>query len=190
MPFLGRSLWWIRCEPHQCRGTLALVSGSGLSPLFEGLRPYVPVLVAMVVLVGCLVLPLPGRGPRVFQRRDPWRRFKFASRRAVMTRAGGRCEAPLLLAWGRCQDPATEIDHIYPWSRGGPTVVSNGQALCSTHNRRKSNLRPPWWYVLSLERRRSAYVGLGVDSRVLARMNAEERSARAAWLDGRRRRSN
>ena len=32
----------------------------------------------------------------------------------------------------------------YPWSRGGPTVLSNGQALCREHNRSKSNLRPPW----------------------------------------------
>ena len=50
-------------------------------------------------------------------------------------------------------------------------MVSNGQALCRNHNRRKSNLRPPWWYVVSLENRRAAYVGPGVESRVLGRMN-------------------
>jgi hypothetical protein len=65
--------------------------------------------------------------------------------------------------------------------------MSNGQALCRDHNRRKSNLRPPWWYVLSLERRRAAYAPLGVEVRVLARMSADERSARAAWMDRRSR---
>ena len=64
-------------------------------------------------------------------------------------------------------------------------MVSNGQALCRNHNRRKSNLRPPWWYVVSLENRRAAYVGPGVESRVLGRMNTTERTARAAWRDRR-----
>lgn len=172
------------------RDTLGIVFDSGLPPLFEGLRSYLPILVVVAVLLVVLASPLPGRGPRLFQRRDPWRAFKFATRRAVMARAGGRCEAPMLLAWGRCQDPAIEIDHIYPWSRGGPTVVSNGQALCAAHNRRKSSLRPPWWYVVSLERRRASYVGPGAESRVLGRMNTEERSARAAWMDRRRRHQN
>ena len=129
---------------------------SGLLPVFEGLRPHLPILLVVGALVALVASPLPGRGPRLFQRRDPWRGFKFAARQAVMARAGGRCEAPVLLAWGRCHDAATEVDHIYPWSRGGPTVVTNGQALCRNHNRRKSNLRPPWWYVVSLENRRAA----------------------------------
>jgi hypothetical protein len=159
------------------------VTDSVLTPLLDGLRPYVPVLALLGALLVVLASPLPGRGPRLFQRRDPWRGFKFTTRRAVMTRAGGRCEAPTFLVWGRCHDPATEVDHVYPWSRGGPTVVSNGQALCRTHNRRKSNLRPPWWYVLSLERRRAAYFPPDVTVRVLGRMNADERAARVARMD-------
>ena len=98
-----------------------------------------------------------------------------------MSRAGDRCEAPRWLAWGRCRATAIEVDHIYPWSRGGPTVISNGQALCRNHNRRKSNLRPPWWYVLSLERRRAKYVAAGNDLRVFARMTAADVEAREAW---------
>jgi hypothetical protein len=153
----------------------------------ERLHPFIAPVVLLGLALALLSSPLPGRGPRMLQRRDPWRGFKFAARRRVMMRAGHRCEAPRLLAWGRCPNPATEADQVYPWSRGGPTVVSNGQALCRDHNRRKSNLRPPWWYVLSLERRRAAYVTPGVAIRVLARMNADERSARAARMDRRSR---
>ncbi len=32
-----------------------------------------------------------------------------------------------------------EADHIVPWSKGGKTVLENGQMLCVEHNRRKSN---------------------------------------------------
>lgn len=173
----------ICCELSAARDRLLFVTGSVLTSLLDGLRAYVPLFVSLGVLLVLLASPMPGRGPRMFQPRDPWRGFKFATRRAVMTRAGGRCEAPMLLAWGRCHDSATEVDHIYPWSRGGPTVVSNGQALCRTHNRRKSNLRPPWWYVLSLERRRTAYSPADVTVRVLGRMSASERATRAVRKD-------
>ncbi|SFJ39981.1 hypothetical protein SAMN05216561_1298 [Nocardioides psychrotolerans] len=87
--------------------------------------------------------------------------------------------APRFIVWGRCPAFATEADHVFAWSRRGPTIVSNGQALCRDHNRSKSNLRPPWWYVRGLERRRTAYFPAGASVRVLARMSAEERAARA-----------
>lgn len=136
----------------------------------------VPIALAMLVLA----MPMPGRGPRAFQRRDPWRGFKYGPRRTVFARAQGRCEAARFIVWGRCPSPATEADHVYPWSRSGPTVLSNGQALCRGHNRSKSNLRPPWWYVRGLERRRAAYFPADADRRVVARMSAEDRAARQA----------
>jgi hypothetical protein len=162
------------------------VDGTPVNALLEGMRPLLPWLAVLGVMVLVLAGRLPGRGPRLFQRRDPWRGFKFAARRAVLDRAGGRCEGALILMWGRCRGAATEVDHVYPWSRRGPTVVSNGQALCGAHNRRKSNLRPPWWYVLSLERRRARYAPSGVATRVVARMSAGERAARKGWADRRR----
>ncbi|WP_376766676.1 HNH endonuclease [Nocardioides stalactiti] len=97
-----------------------------------------------------------------------------------MARAGGRCEGPLFLAWGRCRQPAAEADHIYPWSRSGPTVVGNGQALCRDHNRRKASHRPPWWYVRGLERRRLSYFPPDVDVTVVARLTEADRAARQA----------
>jgi len=130
--------------------------GTLLSGILDGIKPFLPILIPIILLIIILSFPLPGRGPG-FQRRDPWRSFKFEARRVVMTLAGNRCEGPLLLAWGRCGKPAEEVDHIYPWSKGGATIVSNGQALCKSHNRSKSNWNPPWWYVLSLERRRRKY---------------------------------
>ena len=142
--------------------------------------PVVPWLIALTIFWIILSSPLPGRGPGFSRRRDPWRGFRFGARRAVMSRAGDRCEGSIFLAWGRCRRIAVEVDHVYPWRKGGPTIVSNGQALCRGHNRRKSSLTPPWWYVLSLERRRRGYFPMTEDVRVHASMSAVDREARKA----------
>lgn len=130
-----------------------------------------------------VALPLPGRGPGA-QQRDVWKTFGFDVRRSVMTRAGGRCEAPAFFVWGRCSAPAVEADHVYPWSKGGATIESNGQALCRHHNHRTSNLTPPWWYLMGLERRRARYFPPGVVCRVSASMCAAEKQLREEWAAG------
>jgi HNH endonuclease len=152
-----------------------------LGGTFDGLRPFVPLIIIVILLIVILTFPLPGRGPGILGRRDPWRSFKFEARRVVLARAGNRCEGPILLAWGRCRKPAEEVDHVYPWSKGGATVVGNGQAPCKSHNRSKSNFTPPWWYVLSLERRRRKYYPAGAIVRVSGAMPPSDRTARAAW---------
>ena len=146
----------------------------GLLPL---LQPHLLWLVPMVIVIVVLLLPMPGRGPG-WARRDPWRTFRFGPRATVMERAARRCESAAFIAWGRCGAPATEVDHVFPWSRGGPTVESNGQALCRGHNRSKGAMRPPWWYVLGLERRRRSYFPAGADVRVFAVMSDDDRAAR------------
>lgn len=143
-----------------------------------------PALFILLAIVAVVSAPLPGRGP-MSRTRDPWRGYKFASRDAVMQRAGHRCEGAVFLVWGRCGLPAVEVDHVYPWSKGGKTVVRNGQALCRDHNRRKAAVTPPWWYVLGLERRRRGYFPEVVDVRVFARYTPEEREARQRWLASR-----
>lgn len=152
--------------------------GLMLSTLTAAFVPVLPQFLGIVAFLVLLTCPVPGRGPRFLQRRDPWRRFKYQARRTVMARAGNRCEGAAFLAWGRCGDEATEADHVYPWSRGGPTIVSNGQALCSGHNRSKAAMRPAWWYLLSLERRRRTYFPPDADVKVSASMSAADLQAR------------
>ena len=156
-----------------------------LESLFTALGPFVPWIVAFLAIKVVLSFPLPGRGPNS-RRRDPWRSFKWEPRNTVMNRAGGRCESAELFVWGRCSSTATEVDHVFPHSKGGPTVVSNGQALCAHHNRRKRNSTPPWWYVLALEKRRRAYFPPGMDVRVIAVTSQAEADARARWEAKRR----
>lgn len=148
--------------------------------LFAGIGPFLPWLAVIGTLMIVLAAPLPGRGPGFFRGRDPWRGFKFDARRAVLALASNRCEGAAMVAWGRCGRPAEEVDHVYPWSKGGATIVSNGQALCKVHNRRKSNRTPAWWYVLSLERRRKAYYPAGASVRVCGAMAPTDKAAREA----------
>lgn len=145
-----------------------------LAPFWHGLEPQLPWLVSMVVVIFVLVVPHPLRGPNS-RKRDRWRSYKFDIRRQVIARAGGRCEAAAFIWFGRCHEPAAEADHVYPWSKGGPTTVMNGQALCRGHNRHKAAMTPPWWYILLLERRRRSYVPPGTPIRVSAALSNREK---------------
>lgn len=146
---------------------------------WSGIAPVVPMGSVILAVILISVMPPVGRGPWR-ARRDPWRGFRFATRRRVFERAAGRCEAAAFLVWGRCKAEATEADHIYPWSRGGATILSNGQALCRAHNRAKSAVASPWWYVLRLERRRRAYVPSEAERRVHWQLSDEDRARRNA----------
>lgn len=149
-----------------------------VSAIWVGLSPTLPWLLPILLAAAALTATLPGRGSKNASR-DPWRSFKFGARAEVMSRADGQCEAPAVVVFGRCSALATDADHVYPWSRGGPTIVSNGAALCRAHNRAKGARNPPWWYVLGLERRRRGYFPDGADVRVSAIASAEDAAARA-----------
>ncbi|WP_350226914.1 HNH endonuclease [Demequina sediminis] len=148
-----------------------------LDTLWATMSPFLPLIIPAVAFAIVTSFPMLGRGP-VSSRRDPWRGYKYGARATVFERAGGRCEGAVSVAWGRCPDLATEIDHIFPHSKGGPMVVSNGQALCRDHNRRKRDMTPPWWYVLALEKRRRGYFPVGADVRVRAVMSEAEAQLR------------
>ena len=67
------------------------------------------------------------------------RLFTGATRRAVEVR-DQRCRHPY------CEDIPAErcqVDHIVPFSRGGPTTQENGRLLCPFHNRLRNKPPPP-----------------------------------------------
>ena len=61
------------------------------------------------------------------------RTFTQYQRTQLLIQAGGRCQL--------CGDAVTidtfEADHIIPWSKGGKTILENGQCLCRRCNRAK-----------------------------------------------------
>ena len=65
------------------------------------------------------------------------RLFGGATRRAVQVR-DRQCFHP------QCEVPAEEcqVDHVQPWSEGGPTVQTNGRAACDFHNRQRHRRSP------------------------------------------------
>jgi HNH endonuclease len=66
--------------------------------------------------------------------RDARRRFGRRERAALLLAAAGCCAE-----CGELLDQHFHADHRDPWVRGGRTDVTNGQALCPTCNRRKSD---------------------------------------------------
>lgn len=88
--------------------------------------------------------------------RDPQRTFTRAQRQHLARRAGNQCEHKPLIG-RRCRQPGIHGDHIWPHSKGGATVLPNGQAMCAKHNLRKSDRVPSRLYIWRLQRRRQRY---------------------------------
>jgi 5-methylcytosine-specific restriction endonuclease McrA len=60
-----------------------------------------------------------------------------ALRREVMARDHYLCQY--------CGAPATELDHVQPWSRGGLTIAGNLAAACVACNHGKGDRTPEEW---------------------------------------------
>lgn len=67
--------------------------------------------------------------------KDSQRNFDEAQRQVIFRRDRGFCQE----CGVRCEWNAWQADHIVPWSRGGKTIVSNGQVLCPSCNAAKSD---------------------------------------------------
>lgn len=50
-----------------------------------------------------------------------------------------RDESTCQLCGAKAPQVPVEVDHVVPWSKGGPTVVENLRVLCFACNRGKSN---------------------------------------------------
>lgn len=66
------------------------------------------------------------------------RTFNSTERAALFVAADGKCEMCAVDL-----SPGWHADHLYPYSRGGPTDVVNGQALCPPCNLKKGNTVTP-----------------------------------------------
>ena len=77
----------------------------------------------------------------VFVRKDDQRAFSEEQRIAIYLRDRGICQ--VCVAEGKpdreCIVPWSEFeaDHVLPHSKGGQTLIENGQVLCREHNRQK-----------------------------------------------------
>ncbi|MCC5954024.1 MAG: DUF222 domain-containing protein, partial [Acidimicrobiia bacterium] len=82
----------------------------------------------------CVIAP----NSRIIDISHRTRYFTGATRRAIEIR-DRHCTHPT------CNEPAhrCHVDHITPWSHGGPTTQDNGRLLCGPHNRARNHQRPP-----------------------------------------------
>lgn len=62
------------------------------------------------------------------------RTFNRSERVSLYLAAGGKCEM-----CGVDLEPGWHGDHVLPYSKGGATIIENGQALCPECNRKKGN---------------------------------------------------
>lgn len=127
----------------------------GLS--FVGGLPW-PVVLVVLACVGVVVLlaRLPLVKPDNPFERDPRRLFDDGDRRWVNGCARNRCEYRTFGLF-RCHGKVEELDHWYPWARGGATDRHNLVGLCRRHNRRKSDHVPTILGTWMLGRARMRY---------------------------------
>jgi len=107
---------------------------------------------------------------------DQRRMFSSWQKQEAKRRAGGRCEHSHL--GFRCKKPGEHADHIYPWSKGGATEMSNCQSLCARHNLQKSATIPTPFYIHRLQTRRTRYFPDGTPVRVEWRLGRAQSTGR------------
>lgn len=124
----------------------------GIPAVWLWVAAIVVVVVAMAVLVACW----PMRKPDNPFDRDPRRLFSDADREFITQCTGNQCEHRMC-GLIRCPRMGEQMDHHYPWSRGGATSRRNLVWLCAKHNRRKSDRVPSRLSTWLLVRARESY---------------------------------
>lgn len=69
--------------------------------------------------------------------KDNNRLFSYEQRLAIFRRDKGICQVKIKCDGSKCEWDNWEADHIIPWSKGGKTIVENGQVACSICNSSK-----------------------------------------------------
>lgn len=69
--------------------------------------------------------------------KDDQRLFSHEQRLAIFRRDKGFCQVKLKCQGVKCEWDAWEADHTLSWSKGGKTIVSNGQVACLPCNSSK-----------------------------------------------------
>src|SRR5215469_683971 len=71
--------------------------------------------------------------------KDDQRLFSHEQRLAIFRRDQGFCQVKLKCEGLKCEWDAWEADHVKPWSKGGKTIVANGQVACIPCNSAKQD---------------------------------------------------
>lgn len=71
--------------------------------------------------------------------KDDQRLFSHEQRLAIFRRDEGHCQVRLKCDGCKCDWDAWEADHTKPWSKGGKTIVANGQVACIPCNSAKND---------------------------------------------------
>ncbi len=71
--------------------------------------------------------------------KDNQRLFTHEQRLAIYRRDSAICQLKIKCAGEKCEWEKWEADHKVPWSKGGKTVVANGQVACLLCNSSKSD---------------------------------------------------
>jgi hypothetical protein len=132
----------------------------GIRGMFAFFVEHPPLMFGAGVVVLILFVARASFGARTVVK-DDLRAFTPSMRSEAKRLAGGRCEHSAF--WFRCRTPGSHADHIFPWSRGGRTTMTNCQSLCAKHNLQKSAHLPGRFYIHRLEVRRLRYFPVGAN---------------------------
>ncbi|HDY75783.1 MAG TPA: HNH endonuclease, partial [Candidatus Marinimicrobia bacterium] len=69
--------------------------------------------------------------------KDNNRMFAHEQRLAIYRKDKGLCQLKIKCNGGKCDWDNWEADHVTPWSKGGKTIVENGQVSCPACNSSK-----------------------------------------------------